>query len=296
MVADKGSLRAAARQIGVAQPAISRSIAEVEREVGAALFERSARGAVTTAVGQRFLLRATAILAELQRAKEEAAQILGEGSGHVSVALSTAVHLALLPKALPVFRAKYPNILLSIREGLFARVHREVEEGALDFYMGPLSETPVPGSLQSELAFNNRRIILSRKGHSLRHANSLSKLVNADWISTTVTETEDAELGPLFAAHGLPTPKVRLHVQSSLTMTLAVAHTDLLVMVPQQWLGFPTTRDLLQEVRVKEPLDAPAVYAVRQRRFPLTPAAQLFYDLLLQFGHEIAGRGPSKRR
>ena len=52
-VAERGSLRAAARHLGVAQPALTRSIRELERELGAALFERRSTGVVVTAIGER---------------------------------------------------------------------------------------------------------------------------------------------------------------------------------------------------------------------------------------------------
>ena len=58
-VADKGSLRAAARHLGLAQPSISRSIRELERELGVPLLERRARGTVLTPTGQRFAGRAS---------------------------------------------------------------------------------------------------------------------------------------------------------------------------------------------------------------------------------------------
>jgi DNA-binding transcriptional LysR family regulator len=295
-VAEKGALRAAARQLGIAQPAITRSISEVEKEVGAALFERSARGVVLTAVGERFLVRAAAILAELERAKEEASQMLGEGVGRVRVALSTAAHLALLPPSLARFRTKFPNVTLTLREGLFAQMHREVEDGRLDFYVGPLSEAAPAASLKSELAFENKRVILCRKGHPLRNATTLRHLGQAQWISTTVTEDLHAELGPVFLAQGLPSPPIKLHSQSFLSLTLSAANSDLLVMVPQQWLNFPTTRELLEQVRVREPLMAPAIYMVRRRGMPLTPAAQYLYDQLLRYGQETIASRPQRRR
>jgi len=299
MVAEKGGLRAAARALGVAQPAITRSIGEVEKTLGAPLFERSTRGVVLTTVGERFLVRAAAILAELERAQEETSQMLGEGIGSVRVVLSTAPHLALLPKTLGPFRNKFPNVTLKVREGLFSRVHHEVEDGALDFYVGPLSEAKLSASLSSELFFENRRVILCRKAHPLCDATSLKQLVSAQWISTTVTENMDAELSPVFKSHGLAAPQIKLHAQSSLTMSLAAAHSDLLVMVPQQWLDFPTTKALLQQIHVREPLAAPAIHAVRRRRLPLTPAAQYFYDLLYRYSQQLHTRAPtrnSKRR
>jgi LysR family transcriptional regulator of abg operon len=296
MVAEKGGLRAAARQLGIAQPAITRSIAEVEKAVGAQLFERTARGSILTAVGERFLIRAAAILAELERAHEEASQMLGEGVGKVRAVLSTAPLLALLTKALGPFRAKFPNVTLILREGLFSRVHHEVEDGTLDFYVGPLHEAPISPSLKSELVFENKRVILCRKGHPLAKATSLRQLLKAQWISTSVTENLDAELGPVFAAHGLPSPQIKLHAQSSLPMTLATANSDLMVMVPHQWVDFPTTLEFLERVNVREPLAAPSIYAVRRKRLPLTPAAQYLYDIILRYGNELGDRQSSRRR
>ena len=57
-VAERGSLRAAARHLGIAQPAITRSIREIERELGVVLFERRARGVVLTPMGEVFMRRA----------------------------------------------------------------------------------------------------------------------------------------------------------------------------------------------------------------------------------------------
>ena len=100
-IADRGSIRAAARALDLDQPALTRSFAELERELGAPLFERRARGVVPTPLGVAFVRRATSILQEVRRTHDEMAQLQGTGSGKVTVGLSIAAHLALLPAALP---------------------------------------------------------------------------------------------------------------------------------------------------------------------------------------------------
>ena len=93
-VAETGGLRAAARQLGAAQPAITRSIQELEKELGVALFERSAKGVRLTPMGTAFMRRASAVRNELHKAKDEMAQLRGETHGRVSVCLSSASHMA----------------------------------------------------------------------------------------------------------------------------------------------------------------------------------------------------------
>src|SRR5579871_873266 len=96
-VASAGSLRAAARKLGVAQPALSRSIHELERELGVPLFERQSKGIAVTPIGEAFIRRATSVQAELQRAREEVSQMRGEAHGRITICLSTVPHIALLP-------------------------------------------------------------------------------------------------------------------------------------------------------------------------------------------------------
>lgn len=74
-VAELGSLRAAGRKMGVAQPAITRSIRELEHDLGATLFERHAKGVRLTEIGRAFIARAEAVQSELRRARDEIEQL-----------------------------------------------------------------------------------------------------------------------------------------------------------------------------------------------------------------------------
>ena len=135
-VARARSLRSAARSLGLTQPALTRSVRELEAELGVALFQRHARGVSLTVAGERFLLRAQAALEELRRGSEEAAQARGEMQGHVAVALSSAPVLSLLARAYAQFRRDWPDVHLRFVEGLFPAVEPALR-GRLDFYLGP---------------------------------------------------------------------------------------------------------------------------------------------------------------
>src|SRR6188768_461312 len=186
-VAESGSLRAAARQLGIAQPALTRSIQELERELGVPLFERKSRGVTLTPMGELFMHRANAVRSELRRAREEIDQVRGRFHGHVSVCLSTVAHIALLPYALPQFRARYPDVHLDITEGLYPNVEPLLRTGIVDCYVGPPPRDPPGSELIVEKLFDNTRVILGRKGHPLGHARSLRGLIDAEWLSTSVT-------------------------------------------------------------------------------------------------------------
>ena len=279
-IAERGSLRAAARHLQLAQPALTRSVHELERELGAPLFERRARGMILTPMGQAFVRRASAVLTEVRRARDEVEQLAGGTSGKVVAGLSLAAHIALLPKALQPFRARYPQVELHLIEGWYPTLEAGLKDGGVDFYVGPRPDQEPSSELILETLFENDRIILGRKGHPLAGAHSLRDLAGAEWATTSVTFKAEEELGQLFAAHHMPPPRLALRSQSALTLMVALAYSDLLAMVPMQWTDFSETSDTLAPIPVKEILPAPPIVTVRRAGLPLTPAAEYLLDLL----------------
>ncbi len=279
-IAEHGSLRAAAKRLLVAQPALTRSLKALEIGLGCALFKRASTGMTLSDAGQRFHIRASNILNEERRARDEIAQYDGDKKGSVVVALSIMPHIGMLSSALKPFRKRYPNIKLQIIEGLLPDVEVQLREGSVDFYLGaaPLAH-PAPGLTVQKL-FDNRRTVVCRQGHPLANARSLKALQHADWAITGVDYQVEDDIVKLFATHQLAPPKVTLRASSAMSMMVSLAHSDMLAMLPMQWKEFPLTKDTLQIIKIREVLPAPAVVIIRRPDYPLTPAAEHFSDLL----------------
>lgn len=279
-ISERGSLRAAARHLQLAQPALTRSVQELERELGIPLFERRARGMILTPMGEAFVRRATAVLSEVRRARDEVEQLHGGTRGRVVAGLSIAAHLALLPNALKPFRTRYPHVQLHIIEGWYPTMEAGLSDGSVDFYVGPQPERPPPSELIQEKLFDNVRIILGRRGHPLTSARSLQDLTAAEWATTSVTFNAEEEMGALFKQYSLPPPRLALRSQSAVTLMVSLANSDLLAMVPIQWTELVAVNGALAAIPVKEILPAPAIVTVRRAGLPLTPAAEFMLDLL----------------
>ena len=212
-IAERGSLRAAARDLGLAQPALSRSVQELEHELGVQLFERRARGMVLTPMGLAFVRRASNVMTEVRRAREEIDQLGGGTGGNIAAAMSIVPHLANAPHILRPFRKRYPNVELLLIEGLYPTVESRLKDGSIDFYVGPPPEQKMAPELISELLFENERKIFCRKGHPLAGAKSLRELANSDWMTTSVTYSAARELNDLFSSHKLPMPRLAFRSQ-----------------------------------------------------------------------------------
>jgi LysR family transcriptional regulator of abg operon len=289
-IAEQGSLRAAARHLQLAQPALTRSLGELERELGAPLFERRTRGMVLTPIGQAFVGRAISVLNDVRKAREEVDQLRSGAGGNVVVGLSIAAHLALLPKAMAPFRTRFPTAHLHIIEGFYPTLETELRNGTVDFYVGPRPLGHVHPELVEQELFGNTRTILCRKGHPLAGAKSLKELAKSEWATTSITLEAEEELSELFGRYKLEPPRLVLRSQSALTLIVSLAYSDLLAMVPKQWTQFAPTANALATIPVREILHAPPMVLIRRASVPLTPAATYFADQMQRTVSSAAGK------
>ncbi|HEY0778770.1 MAG TPA: LysR family transcriptional regulator, partial [Gemmatirosa sp.] len=105
---------AAARRLGVSQPAVSRAVAELERDLGVELLERSARGVHPTAAGRELFEHAEAVAAAERAAEEAMAAARGLTRGTLHVGASTTIMTYVLPPLIGAFARAHPAIDLRL--------------------------------------------------------------------------------------------------------------------------------------------------------------------------------------
>lgn len=287
-VAEAGSLRGAARTLSLAQPAITRSIRELEHSLGAQLFMREARGVTLTPIGESLLARAQAILGEIRRAQETVRQQQDCLEGQLVVGLSTAAHLGLAAGVLSGFQRRYPGVRLRLIEGPFPTVEADLCNGLIDFYVGPVYEKQQRPDLAFVKLMDNRRVIVARRGHPLGEARSLEELAGAGWVTTSVTREAEDELNAVFRDRGLPEPALRGQAQSALSILTLLLNSDMLAMMPAQWAASPLLRDWLIQIPLSETFRAPALMLVHKAGLGLTPAGEYFSYLVQNSAAKLA--------
>jgi LysR family transcriptional regulator of abg operon len=248
-----------------------------------------------TPMGEVFLRRAQALRSEMRRAQDEIDQLKGERHGQLRICLSSGAHMALFPGALRPFRQRFPDVSLEIFDAVLPRVERELIDGTLDFYVGPAYDEP-SGELLVENLFENERVVMARKGHPLAGAKSLAELVDAEWITTSVTHKAEDELSPVFLSRGLPAPRIVVQGYSALTFFFTVANSDLLMMLPVQWETSEPFAGLLTRIDVGDKLAAPPITIVRRAALPLTPAGEYFCDMIRRSAGHVTASGTDTGR
>src|SRR3954462_3041387 len=131
-VAAQGSFSAAAEALSFTQSAVSQQIAALERESGAKLVERGARGIRLTPAGQALVSHADAILARLDDAEQELAAIAGLKGGRLRPAGFQSAGATLVPRALAEFHRRHPDVDLSATTAELPEAHEALRAGEID--------------------------------------------------------------------------------------------------------------------------------------------------------------------
>ncbi|AXO32549.1 LysR family transcriptional regulator [Micromonospora sp. B006] len=121
-VARHGSITTAARALRFTQSAVSRQIAALEADIGARLFDRLPRGVALTEEGRELLPHAEAVLDRLAAVRRDLEDLRGLGRGRLRVGAFPTAVAALVPRAMASFRSAYPEISLSLVEGVTPRL------------------------------------------------------------------------------------------------------------------------------------------------------------------------------
>ncbi len=116
-VADAGSFTGAAAHLHISQPAVSKGVQELERQIGATLIERGAGVVRLTEAGELLLRHARTLFAAERAAEGELAALRNLDRGTLHIGASTTIATYLLPAILGAFRLRYPQIELTLTSG-----------------------------------------------------------------------------------------------------------------------------------------------------------------------------------
>jgi len=132
LLADHGGFSRAAEAAHVTQPTLSAGIQELERILGAPVVDRARSGVILTAMGEEALRRATVILNEAEELVQAARNVGQPLVGRFRLGVIPTIAPYLLPRALPLLRARFPKLRLYLREDLTHRLIAALKGGQLD--------------------------------------------------------------------------------------------------------------------------------------------------------------------
>lgn len=192
-VARLGGFTRAAAALNLSQPAVSRRLGLLERELGAPLFERIPSGIVLTAAGQAFLPHAEALLASMRDGVDAVRALEGPDRGAITLALVGTLASTTVTECLRGFRETYPGVTIRLRTALSHEVSALVRRG--DATLGLRYGADLHPDLTAATIYHEPRVVVSAPLHRLAHARSVSpgRLAGEAWIGFPVRPDEPEE-------------------------------------------------------------------------------------------------------
>jgi LysR family transcriptional regulator, cyn operon transcriptional activator len=202
--ADHGTMTAAAQALFVAQPALSRAIRELERELGVELFARAGRGVALTDAGDRVVRHAREALRAVAAIEAYAA---APGGAELRVAATPTLEPELTARLLPDFARDQPAVRIRVvRCGGRESVGAAVREGRADL---ALTDLPVPGDLAAHPLERREVVLVSPPGLGLREPVPVAALDGLRLVMPARGSARRDELDGMLARIGAkPVPAV----------------------------------------------------------------------------------------
>lgn len=285
-VAESGSIRAAARALYLSQSALTKSLRELEEDVGAELLVRSYKGIEFTPAGKILLSHARLSLSLLDKAREEIQLICGGSGAHVAVAASPLIAIEALPRIWKAFEQLAPGAQLALSEGFLSSLVPALLEGRLDFAVAIADPSDLPYELVFEPLMDVVALPAGRQGHPLAGARTWEDLKDATWVMNFSPGSQSETLVSWLRGQGLAAPRKMVNCASPMLMGELMRRTDMLGFCPEILLNDKTYGAGLQRLHIG-PLPPPmALGLIQQRGVPLNSAAKQLAALFIKYFRE----------
>jgi DNA-binding transcriptional LysR family regulator len=273
-----GSFTAAAERVGVTQSAITKSVADLEREVGYAIFNRTARGVLLTDEGRTFVERAARLLKEAQDLMKGAAAGTDPYSGVLRIGVCPASLEWLLVGPLATLIARHPNIRLDIVGGTYDRIVQQLRSGAIDVALGYEAAFEEQPDFKREPLPAMQTTFFVRIGHPILDCAEVTKreISKYDLVSPSGSSPYDSYWRQIYEESGID-PEDRLHVVDNFSIVeMLVRNTDAISVVSVHHTEVAAFKKRFATVAFLESLPTSPLCCATRLRWSPRPSVRAF--------------------
>jgi len=290
VVAQERTLARAAERLHLSQPAVSKTLSELERLAGRRLVERSRAGTRLTEAGERFLRYAVDVTQALESAAEALTAAEAPRYPTVAVAALPTVASGLLAQAITSLRERRPRSGVRVAIGDNSALLAALKSGEADFAVGRMAEPAMMQGVSFELLYAESLAVVTRPQHPLAAAwssagparRSVSPLALLEYplVIPSVGTAPRHEVEGFFAAHGMALPPGAAETQSVSVARALTLLSDAVWITPQHPAQLDIDRGWLRRLNVPVPGSAEPVGLLSRTGVPSSElAAQLMETL-----------------
>lgn len=289
-IGDGGSVHRAARSLGMAQPVLSRLLADAESRLGTRLFERSSRGSQPTLLGQTVLAQARSVMRAMDRLGASAS------SARLPIRLGCiprAMHTLIPPIYARIYaekRADNTAFFCKVIEGSSTMLFELLEAGELDFAILRRASAVKSGEMKIERLYAERTVIVCSNDHPALRSRPLrlADLAALDWTLPHVDTTSRIAFDQFWTRRRLPPIEPVLETRSFESNIEVVAHTRLLSIAPESIARRYMRFGMLSILEIESALPSSPIMLGSRLTALEEPVLKRFRKLLQETAGELA--------
>jgi DNA-binding transcriptional LysR family regulator len=291
-VIQTGSMSEAAIRLGTSQPAVSRSISELEQLVGARLLDRDPRGIEPTSYGRVILDRGVAVFDELRQGVQAINSLTNATAGEIRIGASIIVSVSLVSAAIDQLSQRHGRMTFQVMASDTAAALRDLEERRVDLVILHVIEAIPEERFNVDVLYNDAHVVAAGTSSpwARRRCTKLISLMEERWVLPPPGSPFASVVSEAFRINKLSLPP------TVATSTFPVRNTLLatgrfLTMIPRVALIFPATQPALKSLPIDLPSTLRPLAIITLKNRTISPAAQLFIDSVRELAKPMANRG-----
>jgi DNA-binding transcriptional LysR family regulator len=276
-VAHSRSMAKAAKTLGTSQPAISKTIADMECALGVSLLDRSPRGVEPTQYGRALIKCGIAVFNELNQGINEIAFLADPTAGELRIGCPDALAAGMVQVVIDRLLRKHPRITFHIET---TSLDRELRERNVELVINRMPGPVADEDFDAEILYHDSVVVVAGANSPLarRRKVQLADLVDESWVMPKSDSPLWPSLIKAFHASGLKPPRATVTV-SSFHMRISLLATGRFLSVrPGSTLRFQREPPLLKALPVELPTDQEPVAIMTLKNRTLSPVARLFIE------------------
>lgn len=288
-VAEEGNFHRAADKVHLTQQAVSKSIAQLETNLGVRLLDRDRQSVALSPFGELLMPHARTIDAEIRRFHDSLATMLGTKTGIVRVGATPTLLNQLLPQALARLHAARPQIRIHVESGDFDRLGGALLRGALDVVLSTEPSEPPDDLIAIERLCEDHNIVVARASHPLSKMKAVKAkdLAAYPWLAIANFPKAEQDFKSLFAGDKLKAPHPSLSTTAVVFALNWLEQNDFLCLLPKQLVVRELEVGRLVEITTHlKPKSWPLVVAYR-RNTTRSPATLALIEAAKKIANEM---------
>ncbi len=283
---EHGTILNAANVMGLSQPAITKRLQDLEKDLGITLFLRMSRGVEPTPYGDIIIKHAHIILNQLRSAEGEVSDLSAGLGGRLRIGIPVAASTNLVSDAIIELLEKRKNVQVTLVEDYNIRLIPLLKRGNLDMIVGRLPDKSQHDDINIEVFYKETLQFVVRQAHPLADKKkvTIDDLLNWHWLMPPQNSMMYSHIENFFRKHQVKMPETSIYSLAHSGSVRVLQSQDLIAAFPKESISGYIQEEKFKVLNMDLSEEATEIGIITRSDSFCSPAAEMFIEMIRRAG------------